>query len=316
MFVISLDFELEYGMEDSVNKNTENMLLKTRTIIPQILNCFEKYQVHATWATVGKLFATDKKNMYSYYPIDLPTYSNILLSSYEYDSRIKNDEKIDPYHYALELINKIKMTPGQELGSHTFSHYYCNTEGQTENQFKEDIKSAINIMQDNCNIKPISIVFPKNEINDKYVDYIRRMGFTSYRGAPNQYIYKSNNFLIKIYRFVSAYFGKSSDGIYMINEILEKSICNIKASAFLRPYSKHLFFLEPLKIHRIKKQMKFAAKHKGVFHLWWHPHNFGNNSIKNMNNLIEILKYYQYLNEKYNFKSYNMMEISNKILNL
>ena len=62
--------------------------------------------------------------------------------------------------------------------------------------------------------------------------------------------------------------------------------------------------------------MEFAAKHNGVFHLWWHPHNFSNNSIKNMNNLIEILKYYQYLNEKYNFKSYNMMEISNKILNL
>ena len=61
---------------------------------------------------------------------------------------------------------------------------------------------------------------------------------------------------------------------------------------FLRPYNNILFFLEALKIVRIKKAMLHAAKHNKTFHLWWHPHNFGVNQQNNLNNLVLILNYF------------------------
>ena len=39
-----------------------------------------------------------------------------------------------------------------------------------------------------------------------------------------------------------------------------------------RPYG----FFKKLKMKRIKAQMTYAAKNDKLFHLWWHPHNFGN----------------------------------------
>ena len=55
-----------------------------------------------------------------------------------------NDEEDDPYHYGYTLLELIKNSK-HELGTHTFSHYYCLEEGQTAEQFKADIEAAIKI---------------------------------------------------------------------------------------------------------------------------------------------------------------------------
>jgi len=57
--VISLDFELHWGMRDKCAPDgpyREN-LLGARKAIPWILDLFEEFDVAATWATVGFLFA-------------------------------------------------------------------------------------------------------------------------------------------------------------------------------------------------------------------------------------------------------------------
>ena len=70
-----------------------------------------------------------------------------------------------------------------------------------------------------------------------------------------------------------------------------------------------LKLLEPVRIRRVKGQMKYAATHGKVFHLWWHPHNFGVNQKQNFQNLDSILRYYQKLNREYGFLSVNMGEM-------
>ena len=59
--------------------------------------------------------------------------------------------------------------------------------------------------------------------------------------------------------------------------------------------------------------MTHAAKNNLVFHLWWHPHNFGVNLEKNMSLLLKIIQHYDMLKNKYDMTSLNMGEISNKI---
>ena len=52
--IVSLDFELFWGMLDcSTLEAYQDHVLGGRKAIPQLLQIFEKYGIHATWATVG-----------------------------------------------------------------------------------------------------------------------------------------------------------------------------------------------------------------------------------------------------------------------
>ena len=55
--------------------------------------------------------------------------------------------------------------------------------------------------------------------------------------------------------------------------------------------------------------MTQAAKKNQVFHLWWHPHNFGNNTSENLIFLGEIIKHYVILKDTYGMKSLNMKSV-------
>jgi hypothetical protein len=62
IFVISLDFELFWGVWDVTTKDKygEN-ILGVKQAIPSMLSLFEQYNVKATFATVGFLFAKNKQ---------------------------------------------------------------------------------------------------------------------------------------------------------------------------------------------------------------------------------------------------------------
>jgi hypothetical protein len=55
-------------------------------------------------------------------------------------------------------------------------------------------------------------------------------------------------------------------------------------------------------------EMTYAAKNNEIYHLWWHPHNFGVDTSENMKNLTSLLKHYQFLHSKYGFTSLTMQE--------
>jgi len=45
-----------------------------------------------------------------------------------------------------------------------------------------------------------------------------------------------------------------------------------------------------------------------VFHLWWHPHNFGVNLVENIALLREILEHFRKLHSEYGMMSSAMAE--------
>ena len=59
--------------------------------------------------------------------------------------------------------------------------------------------------------------------------------------------------------------------------------------------------------------MSYAAKNNQIYHLWWHPHNFGMNTKENFDTLNKILDHYSQLNQKYNFTSLTMSELTEKL---
>nr|WP_321223478.1 polysaccharide deacetylase [uncultured Psychroserpens sp.] len=323
-FVISLDYEIHWGVFDkkSVNDYREN-LENVSLVIDKLIALSDAYNIKLTFATVGLLFAKDKNETLNYSPQNKPTYKNKNLDPYSIIESNGLSEADDPFHYALSKILEIKDNRNHEIGTHTFSHFYCHAIGQTVEQFNADIYAAKTIAKPlDINLK--SIVFPKNQINpddeiDKpYLEVCKTHGITSFRGKEKSFIYnihstkKYRNLLIfKALKPLDAYFNLTGSNTYKLKEINKNAIiCNIPSSRFLRPYNSKLKILEPLKLRRIKKAMIYAAKNDEVFHLWWHPHNFGSNIEENFKNLETIFKTYKNLNERYGFQSQTMTSLS------
>ena len=68
--------------------------------------------------------------------------------------------------------------------------------------------------------------------------------------------------------------------------------------------------LDGLKLRRITRAMSHAARTGTLFHLWWHPHNFGRDLEQNMAMLEKILTHYQELQRTHGFRSCAMNELA------
>ena len=317
--VISLDFELYWGVFDVRSlDNYRAHLKKVPEIVTRLLELSDLYDITLTFATVGFLFSKDKEELLEFAPKAKPAYNASKFSPYHLLETIGENESDDPYHYALSLIESIQKKTRHEIGSHTFCHYYCNETGQSPEEFEADLKAAINIAN-HKNSAIQSIVFPRNQINDAYLAICAKHGLLSYRGIEDHWMYNTTNTerlenpRYRICRLLDTYFNIS--GYNTHTPKTNKGLVNIASSRFLRPYSSKLRFLEPFKLLRIKHGMTHAAKHNEVYHLWWHPHNFGQNTDRNFKDLEVLFKHFKKLNESYDFQSKTMTGLAKLVLN-
>ncbi len=310
LFTISLDFELFWGVRDkrSIEEYGEQ-IKKVHAVVPKLLDLFSRYDIHCTWATVGFLFNQDKNELLKHIPGTLPQYDNQSLDPYHY---IRSEE-LDPiYHFASDLISQIHDTHGQEIATHTYSHFYTLEHGATLDAFEADIAMAMAMAQEK-NQQIQSIVFPRNQYSKAFTDICLRHGIKNFRGNENNWMYHSGNsekqtYVKRFFRLLDAYVNIS--GHHLHEPVNENGMTNIPASRFLRACSKYLSILQPLHINRIKNSMTRAAEQHKVFHLWWHPHNFGSHMNENLYMLENILIHYTHLKEMSHMISLNMKEIA------
>jgi peptidoglycan/xylan/chitin deacetylase (PgdA/CDA1 family) len=326
IFTISLDFELHWGGFEkwSLDKNHsggidyQQYFRNTREVIPQMLELFQQYEIHVTWATVGMLFHRSKDELMRNAPSLKPGYAVKELSAYHYMAHhgIGNDEHTDPFHFAPSLIEKIIATPYQELGTHTFAHFYCNEAGQTAEEFRQDLQAAQRVsLAYGRRLK--SLVFPRNQFNDQYLKVCFEEGVTSVRSNPLDWFWhikstEKESLWKRLNRGLDAYFSIGKKNTYRIDALSVRPgfpVC-IPASRLLRPYNPKEFILNSFKISRIKSEMTKAARDGEVYHLWWHPHNFGLYPQQSMNALKDILEHYAVCRETWNMQALNMGELA------
>ncbi len=310
--VISLDFELLWGVFDKVDFKEKKVYFEnTLEVIPKILSLFEEYEIHATWATVGMLFNPSWQDWKNNQPDQLPSYESEKLSAYKF-SEENNYSIPKSLCFAPELIHRIAKAPKQEFASHTYCHYYCLENGQSISQFKADMQKNIELAHKNgLNIK--SLVFPRNQFNEDYLKVCEELGITSVRINPTNWYWNSvaeNSLKNKIFRTGDAYFGLN-DKSYKISEVefYKKSVSLQKASRFLRPRSSRF---NDLRLKRIKQEITHAAKNNLLYHLWWHPHNFGNQPDQSLKDLKVILEHFKICRKKYHMESLTMNEVYSK----
>lgn len=306
--IVSLDFELMWGMRDVRTKEGYGRnILGAREAIPHMLDAFEDAGIRATWATVGALFCEDREELLGSIPDERPTYADARLSSYAYLDEVGDNERADPYYYGYSLIRRIGQCPGQMLGTHTFSHYYCLEGGQTVGQFEADIRAALAVAA-RKGVRLESIVFPRNQYSDAYIRCCAELGISAYRGNGPSNLYRPVNSHEKKNRLrrklvtADTFFNVSGDNLSRPGDGAHGCL-DVPASRFLSPCAPRQSRLLPLKLSRIKRSMTRACRRGANYHLWWHPHNFGAHLEENMAMLREILAHYRMLRDEHGMRS-------------
>jgi peptidoglycan/xylan/chitin deacetylase (PgdA/CDA1 family) len=307
-FVISLDFELHWGVHDSVALDVyrEN-LLGVRQAVPEMLRLFQQYEIHATWATVGFLFFSRREELHSALPQLRPSYDNQALSPYALLEKVGACEQEDPLHYAASLLELIGRVPGQEIGTHTFSHYLCREAGQTRAQFAADMRAAV-AAAERIGVKLESLVFPRNQVNPDYLPVCNEEGIGAYRGNQPAWMYRGQSIVHRACRIADVYLNLSGQNGHQLEPAGGSGLVNVRGSRFLRPWSRRLRLLEPLRLRRMRREMTDAARRGLTYHLWWHPHNFGSCLEENLRVLESLLRHFAALRRQYGMQSLGMSE--------
>jgi peptidoglycan/xylan/chitin deacetylase (PgdA/CDA1 family) len=307
--VISLDFELMWGVRDHASIATYGANVRgVRNALPRILDLFSKFEIRATWATVGFLFCETKDDMIANLPPLRPSYRRKAFSNYGYLDEIGNNEKDDPYYFGFSLLKNVQSCPGQEIGTHTFSHYYCLEQGQTPDQFKADIDAAAAVAR-RQGVELKSIVFPRNQYTVRHLEIASACGLRAFRGNERSWLYRpaasdAQFMLRRAGRLADQYLNLS--GHHIRQPERDGGLIEVASSRFLRPYSSALAPLDNLRLARIQRAIDVAASENGIFHLWWHPHNFGLNTDENLAFLRAILDHFAKIRDTRGMRSSRM----------
>jgi len=162
-----------------------------------------------------------------------------------------------------------------------------------------------------------SLVFPRNQFNMDYLKVCADEGISSVRSNPKDWFWnidstQQESRYKRLVRGADAFLpiGKRSS----FSEVPADDPLQIPASRLLRPWTPKEAGLGRFKLGRIHKEMERAAMSGENYHLWWHPHNFGNHPERNFQDLEQILQHYKQLNAKFGFESISMAGYTEKCM--
>lgn len=310
--IISLDFELHWGVRDwsEANGPYRANLLGVRDAVPRILEQFQEFDIAATWATVGFLFARTQRELVESWPALRPRYRDSRLDPYH--EPVGAAEADDPIHYAPSLLTAIRETPRQEIGTQTYSHYYCLEPGQDRETFRADIESATAIARTR-GITIRSIVFPRNQHNPAYDDILVKAGITCYRGNQDAWMYRATGGsgqtrVKRVARLADAYLSVGDRTFGWHDVAGQGPLTNVPASFFVRPCGAREGALDRLHFRRLTESMRRAATERRILHLWWHPENFGRDVAPNARRLRDLLGVFAECRDRYAMQSLSMAD--------
>lgn len=263
--VISLDFELRWGLLDILGRDLGRYranLEGVREAVPRLLELFRREQVEATWAVVGAVACSGWDEWRARAPA-WPRYADPALA---WDDDWPRADPAGRLYFAPELVDAVAKTPGQDLGSHTFSHLYLGEPGVTEGDVRADAAAMAALFRHRWQRAPASFVFPRNQVAHTAV--LQEGGIRAWRENPAPFYWRRNlgptqPLPVRALRLI--------DGLAPLGRRAAPQPAH-RASYFVR------FNLpEPLwRLHlrRIAGEVRRLGPGEAL-HLWWHPHNLG-----------------------------------------
>jgi hypothetical protein len=162
-----------------------------------------------------------------------------------------------------------------------------------------------------------SIVFPRNQVNGAYLPVCARMGLIAFRGTPSAWMHEARaqaetNMPQRAARLLDAYVPLPAAHAKVARAPGPAGLVDVPASRFFRPRprSRLLRALDPLKVGRVVGELERAARDGAVYHLWWHPHNFGVEQEAHLAQLDAVLSRFARLRDEGMMRSLTMSELA------
>jgi hypothetical protein len=265
------------------------------------------------------LFLNDEEDWLEYAPLLQPAYENSKYSSYSFARQFGLNGNKSEAHFAAALVKMIAETPGQEMATHTFSHYYCLEKGQTVPQFEADLQAVQRVAMDKIGKPLTSLVFPRNQYGTDYLAACARNGITAVRTNPDNWFWTSignddTSLVRRLFRTGDVFIPLGAKSTFSLDRLQSPTqqmpVC-IPASRLLRQYDPSLPMMNKQRLRRIMNEMTYAAEHDECFHLWWHPENFGFHPEQSLGELEQILQHFHNLQQRCGLRSLTMEEVAN-----
>jgi peptidoglycan/xylan/chitin deacetylase (PgdA/CDA1 family) len=278
--VWSLDFELRWGMHDILGMHRDayrQNLEGAREAVPRLLELFAQRNVRATWATVGALACADWDE-YARRAPPPPRYADMRLAI---DPRYADLDPTGVLHFAPDLVRLVAQAPGQDLGTHTFSHIFLGEPGVTLQDVAADHAAATGLFRDRLAATPTSLVFPRNQVG--FLGFFRANGISAWRGNEASWFYRmtqhANRPLVRALRLADALMpwrthgGRFDDGCTTSTAFVRVGLPEVAWRTHVAKIAAEARRLQP----------------GGVLHFWLHPHNLGKNVPRGIARLAQVL---------------------------
>ncbi len=285
VFTISIDFELIWGTLDKPKwKRFQRLCLREREqVVDALLGLFARYDVSASWCTVGHLFL---ENCTGSHPEIVRTQGSAGQAA-RFDRDPGSGERAAPLFYGRDLIARIqRCATSQEIGSHSFTHAVF-TECSRETASSE--LAACQRAARQMGIELRSFVYPRNRI--AHTDLLVRHGFHVFRGpdacwherAPKRTL---RHKLGHVFDIVAA-----ARPPVVLPVVHGEGLWEVPGSMLYTPsHGVRRLIPKWLRVSRANKGLRAAAREKRIFHLWFHPTDLASRPEAMLSGLREILE--------------------------
>jgi len=268
--VLSIDTELAWGeMHRRDGTEGRHRFAAEREVIDRLLDLLAGYDIAATWAVVGHLFLDacrdDGRGLHP--ELVTPDYAWLDDDWLAVDPATSLAD--DPYWYGRDIVDAILACPmPQEVASHSFSHVIVDDAACTPEVFHSELSAATAVAAER-QVSLRSFVYPRNKIAQ--VARLGEHGFRCYRGgrpAPPfagrpGWQRRALGLADKVRPLAgSAVHPAPGDG----------GVWNVPQTYLFAPSAASRVPVA-LWARRPVARLRQAARHRSLFHLWFHPYN-------------------------------------------
>jgi len=278
--VVSIDVEMAWGQ---IHRPTEVYeFADERAQMRRLLDLFDEHAVPATWAFVGHLLLEECHRT------DGLAHPDLVRPNYEWfegdwlaadPCRTWEDS---PTWYAPDLVAEVigRETP-HEIGSHAFSHLIAGDPGCSEAAFRSDLRHCREAAQ-RAGVSPTAFVYPRNQYG--FEDVLGDEGFTSYRGPRSDPLAGLDGVERRVRRLADLAVPTSASAV---RPVASAGVWNLPATYLHDVGSVRRY---PLRLLQARRRLRQAARHRSLFHVWFHPHNVAHEPDRWFDGLDDLLR--------------------------
>ena len=309
-FLLSLDTELAWGYYDKDRARARKFSpdgSRERRSIERLLDVLDEFRITATWALVGHLF---------HKRCALCAVCPILDWKGKYESFAQIYDTDAPLWYAADMVNLL-LTRGarHEIAFHGYTHEVFDEETMSEDRAWLEIAEWLRLSRKR-GILPRAVVFPRDRSG--HLEVLREAGFLCYRGRGTTPVYYRTRYGGKLLKALDQIFAISPPPVYAPGELTTAPLLDLRASEEFFSFNRRLELLldgldwHTLRIRRMVKGVRRAAREKKIVHICAHPWEF--QTDKDFEKLRFLLGHVAEEVAAGSLESVGMTDLANRIL--